>query len=272
MTTMSKRALKVSFFLFWCLAVTLGIVLRTVQLFRVIDLSTGFYKDWDLSLVLLDIVFIAAVLGTAIFSFFIRRTRFQAAVFINPAVSGLVSLLCAAGICCTDVILVLQKAASGGLSVPYTVTLFFSLGAVAAFVAFSYRSFTEKRRVPAVWQTVLITLWGCVQVFSIFIDDSSRSNTSEYVIVISTLCLMILFFLKLGRRRLYPDETKGVSFLLIGSSALTSVLGLSISLPNVIAVCFGLGNWFDFLSVNLALLPISVFAAGFFATNCLHKK
>ena len=268
---MSKRVLKVSFFFFWCFAVVLGISLRTVQLFRVIDLSTGFYKGWDLSLPLLDIVLAAAVLGTVIFSLLIRSTRFQAAIFPSPALSGLISLFCAAGICCTDVTLILQKNALSGLSVPNTITLILSLGAAIAFIAFSFRSFLGRRLVPAVWQIVLVTLWGCVQVFSIFIDDSSRSNTSEYVIVISTLCLMILFFVKLGRRCLYPNETRGVSFLLIGSSALMSILGLSISLPNIIAACFGLGSWFDFLPVNLALFPISIFVAGFFATNCLQK-
>lgn len=265
---MPKRALNLTFLILWSLAVLLGITFRTMQLFRVVDMSTGFYQGWDISLMLLDLVLIAAVFFTVICSFLLRKTHFRAIISTRPFLSGLISLLCAVGICCTDITLIFQ---AEGLSLPYTISLVLSVAAMAAFVVFAFRLFTEKRSIFSLWQTVVITLWGCVEVFSIFIDDSSRSNTSEYVIVISTLCLMILFFLKLGRRKLYPQETKGVSFLLIGCSALTSILGLSISLPNFIAVFFGLGTWSDFLPISIALLPISIFAAGFFFTNCLSQ-
>lgn len=267
-----KRPLQIGFLVFWVLITITALFFRSWQLFHAIDFATGFYNNWDFSLFWFDVVLVVAAIGVLAFSLLLRNQPFQAAFTHNRTLSCICGLLCAIGISLTGVFAFVQTPISEFTILQY-LSIFMSIPAIAAFVAYAYRAVQLGKHTMRLWQCGVVTIWGCVELFRVFIDESYRSNTSEYVLIVIAFCLLTLFFLKLGRQCLKTrGETPNVSFLVLFSSALGSVFGLMVSISNLIAIFSGLGTIYDFFPSTVALLPLSLFAAGFFITNGVRRK
>lgn len=263
------RGLRILLVALLALAIPCGIIFRTMQLLYAIDYTTGFYKEWHFSLPALDItLFIAAVL-TIVFAFFLKRAPLSSDLAKGRAGISLLSFLCAAGLAGQ---LVLQFIQTNNWSVLALVSTALSVVCLVSFLALGIRQSQASSGSNAfLFRNIVLTLWCCAEMLTVFFDHSSESNTSEYVFVILFLYFSSLFFVKYGKLAFFDGPTDQSSFSLLISSSLMSLFGFVLSVPNIVAGCYGVASWENFSPFSCVAFPLAIYGLVFVCANCLRS-
>ncbi len=265
----NSRALRIILVALLALSIPCGIVFRVMQLFYAIDYETGFYKEWHFSLPALDITLFAATVLTLVLVFFLKRVPLSAGFSKGRFGVSLLSFLCAAGLAGQ---LILQTMQESGWSVLMLVSAALSVVCTISFIALGVKQTQALPESSAfLFRNIVLTLWCCSEMLLVFFDHSSESNTSEYVFVILFLYFASLFFVKYGKLAFYNGPTYATTFSLLASGSLMALFGFVLSVPNLVASCYGVTSWQSFSPFSCVAFPLAVYGLVFVCMSCLRS-
>jgi hypothetical protein len=251
------------------LSIPCGVVFRVMQLLYAIDYETGFYKEWHFSLPALDITLFTAAALTLVLALFLKRVPLSAGFSKGCFGVSFLSFLCAAGLAGQ---LILQMIQESNWSVLMLVSTALSIICIISFVALGIR---QDQALPGsgafLFRNIVLTLWCCSEMLLVFFDHSSESNTSEYVLVILFLYFASLFFVKYGKLAFYNGLTCATTFSLLVSGSLMALFGFVLSVPNLVASCYGVTSWQSFSPFSCIAFPLAVYGLVFVCMNCLRS-
>ena len=244
----SKKAFGIILFAVVSAGALLGIVFRTMQLHYAIDFSTGFYKEWHYSLPALDTVLLGAAVLVVLLSILLKRKPLYA-VLPKRLGGSLLPFFCAAGLAAQTILQMVQTTEWGlqqALAKP----------GVSGYL----------------FRNMVLTLWCCCQMLTVFFERSSESNTSEFVFITLFLYASTVFFIKYGKLTFYSQPDHHSSFSLLLSASFLSLFGFTLSVPNIILLCTGGASPADFSPIACAALPLAVYGFSFLFINCLSSS
>lgn len=264
----SKKAFGIILFAVVSAGVLLGIVFRTMQLHYAIDFSTGFYKEWHYSLPALDTVLLGAAVLVVLLSILLKRKPLYA-VLPKRLGGSLLPFFCAAGLAAQTILQMVQTTEWG---IWLLVSSVLAAVSVVCFILLGLQQALAKPGVSGyLFRNMVLTLWCCCQMLTVFFERSSESNTSEFVFIILFLYASTVFFIKYGKLTFYSQPDYHSSFSLLLSASFLSLFGFTLSVPNIILLCTGGASPADFSPIACAALPLAVYGFSFLFINCLSS-
>ena len=241
-------------FVFFAAALPISVLLRLFQIRFTVDMATGFFKREEAAVGILLLCLIgAACLALAIFSRFAFRMPEIRKKNLPEAIA---SLLCAGAL-----IYELASESFAGTVLSWQLTLLTLVG-IAAVLVFLAHSASLFAGFPLPKILFLIPpFYFIVQIICTFTSISSLALISDYILLMATYCVGLLFFLNYGK--LQNDVDPEHTFRkFLGSGLCFTLLAATQSLPYFV---FNFLLKQDYphtsLSANLSALAFGIFAA-----------
>ena len=243
--------------LFFCIALPVSVLLRTLQLFFTVDAATGFFKNEYMGVGSLLLVLIFAVCAaTAIICFTGHRAPDrppQKNIFIC-----LSSFLMAAAV---GIELFAESFSGTVMAWQLALLMLTGVASIVYFAAFGLAGFISLS-LPAVC-AVIPAFYFIMRIICSFTAVSSLALISDNLLLIAAYCVLLLFFLCFGK--LYNDIDSEYNFRKLMASGMVSViLCFTQSVPHII-INFVTSNGYQHTSnaANFALLAAGIFTAVF---------
>lgn len=252
--------------LFFSVSLAFSLLLRLLQLFFVVETTTGFFKPEfeTIGLCLIIAIFVSVILAAA-FAFTAHRCPQNACK--NCKVLGIVSLIFSI----TLLIQIFFETFTLGVRF-WQICLLKLLGVltVAFFAAFGARQFI-KFDIPKE-AAIIPTLYLIIRIICDFTKISSLALISDNILLMGAYCSGLWFMLQFAKFYNKTDDDKGFRKLL-GSGILASCLCITQSVPHII-MNFWTGYSYLHTSVaeNLAILAMGVFVLAFVLTHFSKKN
>lgn len=243
--------------LFFCIVVPLSILLRTFQLFFTVETNTGFFKsEYKTAGFYLLVLIIAALACLAIICFTGHRNP-EHPPKINPLISF------------ASIIAVLGIAAGAydtrltGVTMPWQSALLTVSGVLAAvyFLLYAVSGFIDLKLSPLL--SVLPSVYFIMKIICSFTAISSLALISDNILILSALCVMLLFFLSFGK--LYNGiDTERNFRKLMACGLVSSALCFTQGIPHII-INFVTDNAYLHTSnaANFSMICFGIFIAVF---------
>ncbi|MBR7133477.1 MAG: hypothetical protein IKD04_08085 [Clostridia bacterium] len=252
--------------LFFSAALPICVVLRTFELFYIVEPSTGFFSQefGNFGNYILLIIFAFATLVT-VFSF----TSHRSPEHLPPTnIAMLVSSLFLSASLLYQIFTESLPAVVQG----WQILLLRITGTAAAvfFVAFGLqRCFSF--RLPAVC-AVIPAVYFAMRVICYFTSIASLALISDNLLMLAAYCFILLFMLNLAKLFNHADTDRTFRSLL-GFGLAAVIFSLTQSIPHII---LNLSNGFTYLhtsmAANIHLLFTGIFIAAFLFSHFSHKN
>lgn len=243
--------------LFFCVALPLSVLLRTLQLFFTVETETGFFKsEYKTVGFYLLVIIIAACASLAIICFTgHRRPEHPPETNIFLALSSILAALgVAAGVYDTRLT---------GVVTPWQSVLLTLTGVMAAvyFILFAISGFAKIKLSPLL--SVLPPLYFIMKTISSFTAISSLALISDNILILSSLCVMLIFFINFGK--LYNGIDTEQNFRkLMASGLVSAVLCFTQGIPHIIInLVTDNGYLHTSNAANFSVLSFGIFIAVF---------
>ena len=213
--------------LFFCIIMPLSILLRTFQLFFTVETKTGFFKtEYETAGFYLLLLIIAVCVSLAVICFTGHRNP-EHPPKINPLIS-FASFFAVLGVAAG-----VYDARLSPVAMPWQIALLTVSGVIAAvyFILYAVSGFINLKLSPLL--SVLPSVYFIMRITCSFTAISSLALISDNILIISALCVMLLFFLNFGK--LYNGIDTERNFRKLMASGLVSiVLCFTQSIPHII--------------------------------------
>ena len=213
--------------LFFCIIMPLSILLRTFQLFFTVETKTGFFKsEYETAGFYLLLLIIAVCVSLAVICFTGHRNP-EHPPKINPLIS-FASFFAVLGVAAG-----VYDARLSPVAMPWQIALLTVSGFIAAvyFILYAVSGFINLKLSPLL--SVLPSVYFIMRITCSFTAISSLALISDNILIISALCVMLLFFLNFGK--LYNGIDTERNFRKLMASGLVSiVLCFTQSIPHII--------------------------------------
>lgn len=252
--------------LFFCIILPLSIFLRTFQLFFTVETNTGFFKrEYETAGFYLLILIIAVCASLAIICFTGHRNP-EHPPKINPLISfasGFALLGIAAGVYIARLTPVIM---------PWQILLLTVSGVLAAvyFLLYAISSFIDLKLPPLL--SVLPSVYFIMKIICSFTTVSSLALISDNILILSALCVMLLFFLSFAK--LYNGiDTERNFRKLMASGLVSTVLCFTQSIPHIIINLITDNGYLHTSNVdNFSVLSFGIFIAVFIFSHFSAKN
>ena len=213
--------------LFFCIIMPLSILLRTFQLFFTVETKTGFFKsEYETAGFYLLLLIIAVCVSLAVICFTGHRNP-EHPPKINPLIS-FASFFAVLGVAAG-----VYDARLSPVAMPWQIALLTVSGFIAAvyFILYAVSGFINLKLSPLL--SVLPSVYFIMKIICSFTAISSLALISDNILILSALCVMLLFFLSFGK--LYNGIDTERNFRKLMASGLVSiVLCFTQSIPHII--------------------------------------
>ncbi len=268
-------------FMCWAFAAALAVSLpvRIYQQLLLVDRSTGFYTDGNVSSAIVTVFLFAGTVAVIVFGQLGKKQRGSSAY--SPITCGFTAVL---GIL-TGVMMIVQaimsmmRVASAGSQAlteeemiaagaqhPLLYSFLALVEIAAAIVVILTASDAARgqnmfRRYPVA--TLLPQLWGCVNLIVMFVKFTEVVNTAENLYDMFFMIFLLLFFSAQSKLLSGIDEER--NYRLVLEFGLPAVLfGLATSVPDLIAGLAGAAPFDQYILVNGAVcLLLSLYALSY---------
>lgn len=243
--------------LFFCIVMPLSILLRTFQLFFTVETNTGFFKsEYKTAGFYLLVLIIAALACLAIICFTGHRNP-EHPPKINPLIS-FASIIAVLGIATGA-----YDTRLTGVTMPWQSALLTVSGILAAvyFLLYAVSGFINLKLSPLL--SVLPSVYFIMKIICSFTAISSLALISDNILILSALCVMLLFFLSFGK--LYNGiDTERNFRKLMASGLVSSALCFTQGIPHII-INFVTDNGYLHTSnaANFSMICFGIFIAVF---------
>lgn len=251
--------------LFFCITLPLSILLRSLQLFFTVETETGFFKsEYEIMGLFLLILILLVCACLAVVCFTGHRNP-ERPPKVNPFMS-LCSFVAALGVASGVIDTSLTEA-----KMPWQNTLLTLAGIVAAayFVIYGVSGFIKFKLSPLL--SVLPSVYFIIKIICSFTAVSSLALISDNILVLSALCVMLIFFLSFAK--LYNGIDSESNFRkLMASGLMSAVLCFTQSIPHVIInLVTDNGYLHTTNAANFSVLSFGIFIAVFTFSHFSQK-
>lgn len=243
--------------LFFLITLPLSILLRTLQLFFTVETDTGFFKaEYKMVGFYLLAVIIAICACLAIVCFTGHRNPEH-----PPKTGPVISLSSFLAAFCIGAELFDES--FSGVVMPWQTALLTLFGVLAAvyFILYGMSGFIKFKLSPLL--SVIPSVYFIMKIICSFTAISSLALISDNILVLSAYCVILLFFLNLGK--LYNGIDSERNFRkLMGSGLVSIVLCFTQSIPHIIINLATAGGYqHTSNAANFSLLGFGIFIAAF---------
>lgn len=252
--------------LFFCITLPLSILLRTLQLFFTVETDTGFFKsEYKTAGFYLLLLIVAACACLAVVCFTGHRNP-EHPPKINPLIS-LSSVLASVGVAAG----IYDTRLTGVTMLWQSVLLTLSgIAAAAYFLLYALSGFMKLKLSPLL--SMIPSVYFIMKIICSFTAISSLALISDNILILSSLCVMLIFFLSFGK--LYNGIDSERNFRkLMASGLVAAVISFTQCLPHIIInLVTDNGYLHTSNAANFSVLSFGIFITVFTFSHFSYKN